>query len=86
MRKVLAIGLVFVSVIPFAAFGNGRRESLLVRFRGAIGPNPHWIQGSFSADRYGVQKTEPADPMVGCLLIGAANFDEATEIAAGCPR
>jgi len=40
MRKVLAIGLVFVSVIPFAAFGNGRRESLLVRFRGAIGVDP----------------------------------------------
>jgi len=40
MKKVLAIGLVFVSVIPFAAFGNGRRESLLVRFRGAIGVDP----------------------------------------------
>ena len=40
MRKVLAIGLVFVSVIPFAAFGNGRHESLLVRFRGAIGVDP----------------------------------------------
>ena len=40
MRKVLAIGLAFVSVIPFAAFGNGRRESLLVRFRGAIGVDP----------------------------------------------
>lgn len=40
MRKVLAIGLVFVSVIPFAAFGNGRRESSLVRFRGAIGVDP----------------------------------------------
>ena len=40
MKKVLAIGLVFVSVIPFAAFGNGRHESLLVRFRGAIGVDP----------------------------------------------
>jgi hypothetical protein len=40
MKKVLAIGLVFVSVIPFAAFGNGRRESSLVRFRGAIGVDP----------------------------------------------
>ena len=40
MKKVLAIGLVFVSVIPFAAFGNSRRESLLVRFRGAIGVDP----------------------------------------------
>jgi hypothetical protein len=40
MKKVLAIGLVFASVIPFAAFGNGRRESSLVRFRGAIGVDP----------------------------------------------
>jgi hypothetical protein len=40
MKKVLAIGLVFASVIPFAAFGNGRHESLLVRFRGAIGVDP----------------------------------------------
>ena len=40
MKKVLAIGLVFASVIPFAAFGNGRHESSLVRFRGAIGVDP----------------------------------------------
>jgi hypothetical protein len=40
MKKVLAIGLVFASVIPFAAFANGRHESLLVRFRGAIGVDP----------------------------------------------
>lgn len=55
-----------------------------IRFRGAIGPRPHRIQGQFSADRYRVQ-TEPTDPIVGYLLIGAANFEEATEIAAGCP-
>ena len=55
-----------------------------IRFRGAIGSKSHRIRGQFSAERYRVQ-TESTDPIVGYLLIGAVNFDEATEIAASCP-
>jgi hypothetical protein len=55
-----------------------------IRFRGAIGSETRLIQGPSEPGRYQVQ-TEQTDPIVGYLLIDAANFEEATEIAAGCP-
>jgi hypothetical protein len=53
-----------------------------IRFRGAIGSETRRIQSPSGTDR---RQGEHTDPIVGYLLIGAANFEEATEIAAGCP-
>ena len=55
-----------------------------IRFRGAIGSETRRIQGPAETDRYQAQ-TEQMDPVVGYLLIDAADFEEAIEIAAGCP-
>jgi hypothetical protein len=59
--------------------GQGR-----IRFRGAIGSQSRQISGPLDANASQVQ-TETADSVVGYLLIDAANFDEATEIASHCP-
>lgn len=55
-----------------------------IRLRGAIGSETRRVQGAFRADRYHVE-VDKKNPIVGYLLIDAANFDEATEIAACCP-
>lgn len=55
-----------------------------IRFRGAIGQEIRRVQGRPSAERYSVQRAK-TDPIVGYLLIQAATFDDALEIAAGCP-
>ena len=55
-----------------------------IRFRGAIGSQSRRISGSLDANASQVQ-TEAADSLVGYLLIDAANFDEAIEIASRCP-
>lgn len=55
-----------------------------ILFRGAIGPAARLVQGPFGANSYQVE-AEKRNPIVGYLLIDAANFDEAAEIAAGCP-
>jgi hypothetical protein len=52
--------------------------------RGAIGPHARRVQGPFGSSRSQTE-AEKLTPVVGYLLIDAANFDEATEIAAGCP-
>jgi hypothetical protein len=53
-----------------------------IRFRSAIGSETRRIQSPSGTDR---RQGEHTDPIVGYLLIGAANFEEATEIAASCP-
>ena len=50
-----------------------------IRFRGAIGSQSRRVSGLPQV------QTETADSVVGYLLIDAANFDEATEIASRCP-
>jgi hypothetical protein len=40
MKKVLGLGLVLVAFVALSAFGYGKRENSLVRFRGAIGADP----------------------------------------------
>jgi hypothetical protein len=55
-----------------------------IRFRGAIGPQSRRVSGPLDANAFQVQ-TETAHSVVGYLLIDAANFDEATEIASSCP-
>jgi hypothetical protein len=42
MKKMLGLGLALalVASAPFSALGSGKRESLLVRFSGAIGVDP----------------------------------------------
>jgi hypothetical protein len=55
-----------------------------IRFRGAIGSQSRRVSGPPDANASQVQ-TETADSVVGYLLIDAANFDEATEIASRCP-
>lgn len=50
-----------------------------IRFRGAIGSQSRRVSGPPQV------QTETADSVVGYLLIDAANFDEATEIASRCP-
>lgn len=55
-----------------------------IRFRGAIWSETRRIQSRSPTGTRQVQ-TEHTNPIVGYLLIGAANFEEATEIAASCP-
>lgn len=55
-----------------------------IRFRGAIGAQTRRTQGSSDAGRYQIL-TQQTEPVVGYLIIDAANVDEASEIAAGCP-
>ena len=55
-----------------------------IRFRGAIGSHSRRVSGPLGANVSQVQ-TETTDSVVGYLLIDAANFDEATEIASRCP-
>jgi hypothetical protein len=55
-----------------------------ILFRGAIGPEARRVQAQFGASRYRVE-ADKRNPIVGYLLVDAVNFDEATQIAAGCP-
>jgi hypothetical protein len=55
-----------------------------MRFRGAVEPEVLRIRGS-SAGQVPLIRKEEVDPIVGYLLVDAANFDEATEIARACP-
>src|SRR5262249_54072318 len=55
-----------------------------MRFRSAIEPEVRRIRGSFEGHVPLVEKEE-VEPIVGYLLLDAASFDEATEIARGCP-
>ncbi|MGA8145184.1 MAG: hypothetical protein WB987_14960 [Candidatus Acidiferrales bacterium] len=40
MKKVFGVGLLLVGIVALSAFGNGKRESTLVRFNGGIGVIP----------------------------------------------
>jgi len=55
-----------------------------MRFRSAIEPEVRRIRGSFEGHVPFIEKEE-VEPIVGYLLVDAASFDEATEIARGCP-
>ncbi len=56
-----------------------------MRFRGAVEPELRQIRGPFEGGRVLLAQREEVEPIVGYLLIDAASFDEATEIAGGCP-
>jgi hypothetical protein len=55
-----------------------------IRFRSAIAPKFRKIGGAFGSSAESV-RDEGAEQIVGYLLVNAASFDEATEIARGCP-
>lgn len=77
----LEIGTVLSRWIEWHALLEGQGR---IRFRGAIGSQSRRVSGPFDANASRVQ-TETADSVVGYLLIDAANFDEAIEIASRCP-
>jgi hypothetical protein len=55
-----------------------------MRFGTAIEPEVWQIRGPFDGHALPLRKEE-VEPIVGYLLVDAASFDEATEIACGCP-
>jgi len=40
VKKMLGLSLGLVAIVALSAFGNGKRENSLVRFKGAIGADP----------------------------------------------
>ena len=55
-----------------------------IRFRSAIAPEFRKIGGALGPSAESVRQ-EGVEQIVGYLLVNAASFDEATEIARGCP-
>jgi hypothetical protein len=56
-----------------------------IRFRSAVEPEHRQIRGPFKGGHAPLVQEKEIEPIVGYLLVDAASFDEAIEIARGCP-